>query len=698
MSTGPVEAPETGETDGLEAAPVSEHALLRSVIESPRDVVIFALDRSYRYLAFNEAHRRTIKRIWGRDVEVGGNMLDLIGREDDRARAKANFDRALTGEHFTLSEAYGDALLSRRFYENVYDPIFSEDGEVVGLTVFLIDTTEETLARLELEDYKSGLEQLVAERTAALVRTEARYRTLVTNAPLAVVVYRGDEVLYANPAAVALAGRGERDRVLGIPVRELLGDAPIAGSLAAPVEAMLRHSDGSVVEVEWRSIPVDFGGGSAVMSLGVDVTDRRKAEAERRRFEERTLQAQKLESLGLLAGGVAHDFNNLLVGVLGNAELALRDPIAIGALRTQIERIKTAAIRASELTAQLLAYSGKGPLVVHPFDLNGLAEELGELLAMAIPHGASLTTDLAPSLPQIQGDAVQVRQVVMNLLTNAADAVGSSRGARNIRVTTSVVDFNAHDLAAFLGAETLAVGKYVCLEVTDTGVGMDEATLAHLFDPFFTTKEKGHGLGLAAVLGIVRAHGGAVCVTSTPGRGTSFRVLFPPACPPPASSAAIPESDGALLAARGAVLIADDEPRVRQVLVLMLQDLGFRTLEAATTAACLDVFREHAAEISLLLVDLVMPGGGGQEIVRTLRAEGVRVPVVVSSGYSEDAIGPELRADPNLLFLEKPFDMDTLTRTVRRALDTQPPSSWRQDEGADGAARAQARRERQGGT
>jgi two-component system cell cycle sensor histidine kinase/response regulator CckA len=230
-----------------------------------------------------------------------------------------------------------------------------------------------------------------------------------------------------------------------------------------------------------------------------------------------------------------------------------------------------------------------------------------------------------------------------------------------------VVDAERDTLSTTYVDDALAPGKYLCLEVSDTGEGMDEATRARLFDPFFTTKAKGRGLGLAAVLGIVRSHAGAISVVSKPGRGSTFRVF-------------LPRSDRAAMAdvsapvdgwrASGTVLVADDEPRVRQVLTMMLTDIGFEVLEAATATACLDLYRKHAGSINAIMLDLVMPGGGGREVVRVLRAEGHHVPVVLSSGYSEETIGAELRADPHLAFLEKPYEYATFVRTLQTAMAT----------------------------
>ena len=665
-----------GTSKGEHSSSAVHEAILRAVIESPRGVVIFALDRDYRYVAFNEAHRRTMQSIWNVEIAVGRSMLELIGRDDDRQRAKANFDRALSGEHLALVEEYGDDRYSRRYYENLYSPIEDAQGGVVGLTVFLTDITAQKRDQEELDAYRARLESLVEERTRELRHKEELYRSLVTNAPVSVIVHRAGTVVYANPSAAALARCPAGTELAGRTLASLFGDhAPREapdGTPEAPAlvrEVTVRRPDGTRAEVEWRTIEVVFDDARASLSLVVDLSERKRAEAERRRLETKMLQTQKLESLGLLAGSIAHDFNNLLVGVLGNADLALRDSNLSEDTRALLARIKTTSIRATELTAQLLTYTGKTPLIVRPLDLSAIAAEMADLVRMSVPMNARLALSLEAGLPAFEGDGAQVRQIVMNLMTNAADAIGGAPG--EIRVQTCLCTGEPEPTATTFG-ETMRGRSYVCLEVRDTGIGMDESTRSRIFDPFFSTKESGRGLGLAAVVGIVRAHGGAIRVTSEPGQGSTFRVFFPAsdrvlrAEPEPKSSESWQGS--------GTIVIADDEPRVRQVLALMLREVGFDVLEASSMTECLDLFRANESAVRALLVDVTMPGGGGREIVRALRGEGKHVPVILSSGYPEEAVGVELGSDAHVSFLEKPFDFDALARVLQKALEGGRPA------------------------
>ena len=647
--------------------------ILQAILESPRDIVIIALDREYRYLAFNEAHRRVMKRIWNVDIRVGQDMLhEVVGRADDRARAKSSFDRALAGEHFVVVEEFGDEALDRRIYEDVYSPITDAAGAVVGLTIYLTDVTEQRRAQEKLAAYGRELEVLVAERTEALRRNEELYRTLVLNAPIAAMVQRAGTILFVNPAAASLLASGHGERLVGHPLTELVApDIAVRlerGERFTSTEIPLTRADGSIVHVELTTIPVDFEGAAASFSLLVDVTERKRAEREREQLEEQMRHAQKLEGLGVLAGGIAHDFNNLLVGILGNVDGALRrlDVLQVPdeTLQSQLQRIKLAATRAAELTSRMLAYAGKGAFALQPLDLSSVAREMTELLGVSLSTSTELAFDLDPRLPAVEGDGAQIRQVVMNLVTNAADAIGDAPG--RIVLRTHAVEVDRARIGAMFVADDLEPGQFVCLEVTDSGAGMDARTQASIFDPFFTTKETGRGLGLAAVLGIVRAHHGGLQVTSEPGRGSTFRVFLPPkALDAPLSL--MPGEPALDWRPSGVVLIADDQRRVREVLRMMLVDIGFEVIEAVDADTCIAAFRARP-DVSLVIVDLMMPGGGGRAVISALRATDMQVPIIISSGFSGEEVGPELRRDARLRFLEKPFDFTTFANAIRSLL------------------------------
>jgi PAS domain S-box-containing protein len=390
-----------------------------------------------------------------------------------------------------------------------------------------------------------------------------------------------------------------------------------------------------------------------------------QAEQQRHALETKVQQTQKLESLGLLAGGVAHDFNNLLTAILGHANLALMDLAPESPARDSLREIDKASGRAAELCRQMLAYAGKGRFVVEPINLSRLIEEMAHLLHVSISKKVLLRCQLTGELPAIEADPAQMRQIVMNLVINAAEAIGETDGV--IRISTGVMQCSADYLGGSRLIEPPAPGPFVFLEVADTGCGMDAETLGRIFDPFFTTKFTGRGLGLAAVLGIVRSHRGTLKVESERGRGTTFRVLFPASAK--AAAAADPGGNAPPWRGAGTILLVDDEEPVRTVTGRMLERCGFTVLRASDGREGLERFRAHAAEIVCVLLDLAMPGMDGEETFRELRRIQPRVRVVLASGYSDQEISQRFQGTGLAGFIEKPYRVEALAAKLRGVLE-----------------------------
>jgi signal transduction histidine kinase/ActR/RegA family two-component response regulator len=395
-----------------------------------------------------------------------------------------------------------------------------------------------------------------------------------------------------------------------------------------------------------------------------DVTERLRAEEERRRLESQMQHVQKLESLGVLAGGIAHDFNNLLVGMLGHAGLALQDLPGDAPVYDAIVQIQTAAQRAAELTNQMLAYSGRGRFVLQSTDLSAIVGEMTHLLRTAVAKNAEICLDLQPGLPAFDGDPAQIRQVIMNLITNASDAIGHEPGRITI-VTGRMWVTRQYVADAWVGND-VPEGEFVFAEVSDTGCGMDQATLARIFDPFFTTKFTGRGLGLAAVLGIVRGHHGAITIDSAPGRGTTFRVLLPATRTP--AVVEIPPVRPAAGKAEGArVLVVDDEAGVRAIAKASLRRAGFEVTTANDGAEAVAVLEEDAG-FDAVLLDMTMPRMNGAETFRQIKDRQPGLPVVLTSGYSaQDAVG-RIGCDGIAAFIQKPFMPSALVQTMLEAI------------------------------
>ncbi|HEX4628118.1 MAG TPA: response regulator [Gemmatimonadales bacterium] len=388
--------------------------------------------------------------------------------------------------------------------------------------------------------------------------------------------------------------------------------------------------------------------------------------AARRRLESQLLQSHKLEAVGRLAGGVAHDFNNVLTAILGAAELLLLDTPADDAKREELDIIRDAAVRAQTLIRQLLAFSARQVLTPVVLDLNDLVTNVSKMLRRLIGEDITFVSTLASDLGRVRADVGQVEQVLVNLAVNARDAM--PQGGR-LTLATENVDIAG---AGATPHGQLSPGRYALLRVSDTGVGMDQETLARAFDPFFTTKPRGQGsgLGLATVYGIVHQSGGDVTVESAPGAGSTFRVYLP-VVTDPLERAAAAAPVVAPAAGSETVLLAEDEPLVRALARKVLEQAGYRVLVAAGGAEALALAERHTGPIHLLLSDVVMPEMNGRELMRRLIAQRPDVRVLYMSGYADEAIARHGVLDPGTAFMQKPFTPGALTRKVREVLDGQ---------------------------
>jgi len=389
-------------------------------------------------------------------------------------------------------------------------------------------------------------------------------------------------------------------------------------------------------------------------------------------LDARVQQAQKLETLGTLAGGVAHDFNNLLQAILGNASLIREHPGLPADVQECLEQIEIACRHAGELNSLLLAYAGKGRFVLGSVDLSQLAMEMSKLLAASLPSKPRLLGQFAPGLPAIKGDPTQLRQVLMNLVLNAAESLPGSGGV--IRLSTGQTELAADELAEFLLADDLPPGAYVYFEVCDTGSGMTEEVRSRIFDPFFTTKQNGRGLGLAAVLGIVRGHQGALQVDSEPGSGTIVRVYFPAGTVPQSANPQLPgpqvtPQPPPAVKKAGTILLVDDEQAIRKSAGFLLESLGYSVLTAGDGIEALAVFRARPAEISAVMLDLTMPRMSGAELLRELRNLRPDVPVLVTSGYSCKETMRQLEEAGPIDFIQKPYRANELQSTLLKLLN-----------------------------
>lgn len=395
-----------------------------------------------------------------------------------------------------------------------------------------------------------------------------------------------------------------------------------------------------------------------------DLTELKLMEEKRHKLEQQMLHVQKLESLGVLAGGIAHDFNNILVAITGNVSLALKRLSPGSPVEHHLKQIEAAADKAADLARQMLAYSGKGRFVLEPVDLNREVTEMTSMLEVSISKKAVLSFHLASPLPSIEADPTQIRQIVMNLAINASEAIGEKSGV--ISISTGCMECDRAYFAESWLDENLTEGPYVFLEVADTGCGMDRATLDRIFEPFFTTKFAGRGLGMAAILGIVRGHKGTIKVYSEPGKGSTFKILFPASEKP--AELYDPKAGSKQWKGSGIVLLVDDEESIRAIGSEMLMELGFEVVCAEDGAQAVDRYRTKGREIAVVLLDMTMPHMNGEEAFRELRRIDPEVKVVLSSGFSEQEVTQKFPGKGVAGFIQKPYNLDTLHDVMSRVL------------------------------
>jgi len=397
------------------------------------------------------------------------------------------------------------------------------------------------------------------------------------------------------------------------------------------------------------------------VAIGTDVTERVRNQREQEKLQSQLYHAQKLESLGVLAGGIAHDFNNILMAILGHCELALRRLPVESPAKSNIEEIKNSANKAAELSNQMLAYSGKGKFIIEPLDLSKIVVEMQQMLAVSVNKKALLRYQLAEQLPSVEADATQLRQIILNLVINASDAIGGNNGV--ITITTGVMDCRQSDLQAPWITEELAEGRYVCLEVADTGSGMDRKTVNRIFDPFFTTKFTGRGLGMAAVLGIVRGHKGAIKIGTEEGQGTTFKVLLKAVGTPAAQTRE--EAELEPLQGSGTVLLVDDDETVLSIAQEMLTEFGFSVIIAKDGRDAVEKFQQ-AEDIRFVLMDLTMPNLDGEQAFLELQRLDPQVKVIMSSGYNQQEVVQKFAGKGICGFLKKPYQLSALQAAIQK--------------------------------
>lgn len=572
---------------------------------------------------------------------VGMNVFDLYKNSPE---ALGPIRLGLTGVETQKLTHVGDAVWENRYFPR------RRDGKTVGLYGLSMDITP----------------QYQAEKASK--ESDQKWRILAENAPdIITIVDASHSITFVNHSELAALVDPDKhvyDFILPSH-RETGRQAFEACFRGEPQEyqSAVENND----QLRWyenRLAPLEEDGVvSNVIMISTDITSKKRAEAEALEREAQSLQAQKLESLGMLAGGIAHDFNNLLVGMMGYAELARLQLPEGHASHPSLDGIEAAATRAAELCDQMLAYAGKGHFEMRAINLSKLTEDFAQLLSVSLGRNLTLQRDLPEDLWLVEGDNAQLQQVVMNLITNAADSMEGGDGVVTVRTGCGFFDTQA--LSQFALLQPLGPGDYVFLEVSDTGCGMDTETLLRMFDPFFTTKKTGRGLGLASTMATIRGHLGGLSVTSRPGLGTKIRIFLPRAGDQgkPTFVAPVLKSKRSELGAGRTILLGDDEPNVLSVATAMLEHLGFKVVSVKNGQEAVDAYPLHP-EIAAVMLDVTMPVMRGDAAAEALRLIDPSVKIILTSGYHDEGV-----EQPGILILPKPFRIADMHAVLVRLFD-----------------------------
>ena len=597
---------------------------------------------------------------WTSAEAIGRTMEELNVNHPDEAGRIAGMIRNLTNgaqDHSTLrcrNMTKDGRVIHCLWWNSV---LRNPDGSIRSYLTLAeeITYTVETLEKLQASDRL--LNTLIEATGIGYVQLDASGRIVATNDRYLAFFGANDEAGLIGRFYMDLVAPHHQASTAQV-FEKLLAEGHIQN-----VEIDLLDAHGQATAFEFNANMENTGDGVRIHAFCRDISERKRAIEERRAMESKLQETQKLESLGVLAGGIAHDFNNLLTGVLGNVSLAASEIPEYSPAHGFLAQIEKAASRAADLCRQMLAYSGKGRFNVKPLDLNALIRETTSLIGISISKRAHLDFQPAPSLPAVLADATQLRQIVMNLVINASESLGENDGT--VRITTFTAQLDPAQLAAANAAPDAKDGNYVCLDVSDTGSGMDPEVLKRVFDPFFTTKFTGRGLGLAAVLGIVRGHHGALTVTSEPGEGTCFRVMLP-------ASDQIAETDCVAETAEqwrgsGTVLVVDDEDTVRTVAMRLLAYLGFDPVAAVDGREAVKLL-PTLGELRFVFLDLTMPHMDGQQTLHALRKARPDLRALIMSGFSEQDISHRFDGDQFIDFIQKPFNLTQARDKIRRLL------------------------------
>lgn len=606
---------------------------------------------------------RTITRVNRAMADRCGLPADeIIGRKcheimHDSAVPHANCPY----ERMINDGAAQSAHIEEKRLNSVFDisvsPIFASDGRITSYVHVARDITDHTRLENELKQAKDDWESAFDSLTDMVTIHDTNFNIVRANSSARRMLGLPEQLSNAK-CFMFFHGMGSSPEDC-LSCTSLKSGHPCSFEIFEP--HLNRH-------LEVRGIPKLDSHGRCIGLVHVvrDITERKQAEEERQRLEQQFNQAQKLESLGVLAGGIAHDFNNILSVILGHCYMAREELISGQDFKATFMQIESAGNRAADLCRQMLAYAGKSPLVQTRVNLKQLTDEVIRMLQAAIRKNVTILPDLSSDVPEIMGDTGQLQQIIMNLIINASDAIGEASGFISVTLKKEVIAAD-QIIADLLGSQNKN-GIYCCLEVTDSGCGMSEETRKRIFEPFFTTKSTGRGLGMSAILGIIKSHKGILQLTSKVGVGTTFTVFFPATDSPDCAEETSQLAASATKVAGGTVLLVEDEEVLRMMGIELLGAMGFSVLTASDGGKALDIYRERGGEINVILLDMIMPVMGGIEAYHELRVINPKVPIIICSGYGVDTVETIIDSDPYAGFLHKPYNPADLKNLLIRMI------------------------------
>jgi PAS domain S-box-containing protein len=639
---------------------INANNLLQTIINTA-PMRIFWKDTESRFLGCNT--------VFAMDAGVA-SPEELLGKDDCQAAWKDQAELYRSDDRYVMESgvpklSYDEPQTSPegelKWLRTSKVPLRNKDNQIIGVLGMYEDITDRKQAEKLLMNEKALLRSLIDSVTDIIFFKDC-----------------GGVYIGCNKAAEKFIGISERQQI-GKTDFDLFdhGTAEYIRNydnkvleLGEPVriEENISSQDGSCVIWDTLKAPIYNADGHLLGLVGIsrDITELKRAEEERQALEQQFQHSQKLESLGVLAGGIAHDFNNILAIIIGNCSMAMMAP---DTANKRIPEIQKAAERAAGLCRQMLAYAGKTQTVMTQVNMTVLADEMVQMLQSTINRNVEIISDLPVEIPPIIGDAGQLRQVVMNLIINGAEAIGEAQGRVLVSLEKREIrtkQWEKDQLGAIIPA-----GRYACLEVSDNGCGMGEETKQRIFEPFYTTKFTGRGLGLSAVLGIIAAHKGALQVFSQPGKGTTFKIYLPISSNSDSSKDdSIDQRPAELWRGSGTVLLVEDEESIMSVAQSMLESLGFEVIEACNGKEALEMYRKNAREIDMVLTDIGMPVMNGYTLIRELKTLSPQLPIIVSSGFGDTMVTSKIPKEAIAEMVSKPYNFDHMREVLKRVVES----------------------------